>query len=1339
MQKSPQSGILQGFTVPASVMTNLHDIFQSNFNSGLDTYTYLTYTAKDENAHGSEKEKFYQGVCSTSKTKKSRRERFLVSRTDNKISNFVSGFNTQSYSEAPGININNIQYFEEEHTNAQNILQVAHDILGSTYDIKQHCLCTLVYILQNVKNKQEQVLANIIISNYNHKNDDDTYDEVMINLYKAIEQQSMDNIVETFIYYRADIENTNDTIIKPIKDCIHQYIDIIQKVQINDIDSLIIEHVYHVFVKQCFIWNEYTYVPKLYSINNTKLVKNEDINNLYTFMKNLTSIDNAKTRSQQLTAIKKKFESELMQCSETAKDELEEDFKEYTMDRIGEFIHIPGGHCYTASYLACATISNYGTLALPGINGSANNIERIINFISKYYSKPENRESQIDFLSIFAKYTPMEWEIIQKYTIKNTNSNTKNKWASFKFTNSNSGNSRTLAKGFETFDEKELKQLFTFMLHEFRDVQEDSIIMQAAFSTNNTVFDLIGLLGYICLSDDVSVTEDKQTESSFNISAHCIELFRNFMNETKKISLTPSLTLYGLLSGITLNGSKLADIVEATKNTCIHGIGRMFMSFYVCAYEATQRMVQRVKAKIETDDFDGRELFLKHSDYEAPDSETLLETLDNVFKLAPFIVPIPEEQNTLNGYMYATCVAYEGIKKKHPLAKNYAIGIFKHNGARFQWATDVLSHELNRADLSINNLNSFMNMSVREILSQKLVVKQPSLDFTAATAYTELLKTYGSHLRHVLSIPYQYQRERKVLFTTCVRHTLFVCKVLSDPKINKLSEKVTGYYNKICETCAVDEVMMTPTIAKYLTIVDQDTQQLGWNVNNVGNPVVNTTKFDRQNHHLYVGPLEGLINMRYTASKEGNNAVVMASSGPMKNIRKAYEYGRLLGRVLHPNMNVVEYFLKDKGNNTFSFTSPHLDSDTETLLKRDFASLQSYVEAMGAGYCSINEIVFKQLMDNVQVSFPSQKMLFIFKDEKVQTADDITVVTKVQAPYLLEKLKQKAPIEYDVIKALYKISNTDLLSAHKSVMLLNEVKVKISKTNSLHGISMGTIDNIKRSINLRLKLLLLITYMFFNGVVKYSEYAALFQNDSNIVLNNMFAALHRVYSNADNSHIAENIQQFYLCTVCLWRTIINPEYSVEIPHTKCLSIEEILKDFYLLKDIQKEFTRIDVNQPTKLAVNFQQPSDLPTAMSLPIDESSELARKYKLVGAFLNEKIAYYKDHESLRLKDHDYQDAIPLRFEYLLKTHVLDAHATRLIVYKQFEDMIYLVFNNQQKLLTKDPIEDMLLMLKPTFSKEPKDISIIERFWNIAQDYVPSTVQVGGKRYRPARFNKVI
>jgi hypothetical protein len=175
----------------------------------------------------------------------------------------------------------------------------------------------------------------------------------------------------------------------------------------------------------------------------------------------------------------------------------------------------------------------------------------------------------------------------------------------------------------------------------------------------------------------------------------------------------------------------------------------------------------------------------------------------------------------------------------------------------------------------------------------------------------------------------------------------------------------------------------------------------------------------------------------------------------------------------------------------------------------------------------------------------------------------------------------------------------------------------------------------------------------------------------------------------------------------------------------------------MLKDIQKEFTRMDVNQPTKLSVNFQKQSELSTALSMQVDESSELAMKYKLVSAFLNEKIAYYKDNPSLQLQDDDYQDAIPLRFEYMLKTYLMDTHATRLIVFKQFESMIDLIFNNPDKLLTQDPIEYMLQILKPTFTKEPKDISMIQKFWSIAQDYVPSTVQVGGKLYKPATFKK--
>lgn len=96
----------------------------------------------------------------------------------------------------------------------------------------------------------------------------------------------------------------------------------------------------------------------------------------------------------------------------------------------------------------------------------------------------------------------------------------------------------------------------------------------------NTIFEITGLLGYMCLADDISIFDNDGTY--FFTSEYCKEQYKFLMNEEIR-----NLDIAKDIASISFNNKTFKDLItELDSASCIHGIGNSFLRYYIYAYEA---------------------------------------------------------------------------------------------------------------------------------------------------------------------------------------------------------------------------------------------------------------------------------------------------------------------------------------------------------------------------------------------------------------------------------------------------------------------------------------------------------------------------------------------------------------------------------------------------------------------------------------------------------------------------------------------------------------------------------------------------------------------------------
>ena len=86
---------------------------------------------------------------------------------------------------------------------------------------------------------------------------------------------------------------------------------------------------------------------------------------------------------------------------------------------------------------------------------------------------------------------------------------------------------------------------------------------------------LIPLVGTICVNDETFSFSNNENGLEFIRAQKALEKFQKLLNDRKDKEIWLKLKLYG---------NSLGDIIKIIKDTCIHGIGRLFIDYYLSVY-----------------------------------------------------------------------------------------------------------------------------------------------------------------------------------------------------------------------------------------------------------------------------------------------------------------------------------------------------------------------------------------------------------------------------------------------------------------------------------------------------------------------------------------------------------------------------------------------------------------------------------------------------------------------------------------------------------------------------------------------------------------------------------
>lgn len=339
-------------------------------------------------------------------------------------------------------------------------------------------------------------------------------------------------------------------------------------------------------------------------------------------------------------------------------------FVEYNMGQINEIYNIDYSYCFSIPYLTAALLGTRGRLA-PVLKGALRyttlkHYDDLSMYMANYYMLNQDK-IQEDIDSMLGSFTESEKGILKlfkfsdgkqvfegKYTlsdkinIKNTNVNVKANYLL-------------------------LRDFFNFMLYDFDKQAALLGLADMYVKTNGLILDIIGYVGYICLSDNVTGGADV---SDFLSAGPVLQKFLEFINVNKD-------TFTGL-ENFKSNGDSLGQIIKDIPSTCIHGIGLRMLAFYLGCFTMLGDLF---KSKQNNNEFMKDLIYKPTDDYELSKDE-LDELSKELLKESPFFKII---QNKAGEVRYYTAVHDEFDAKLVPNAKAYHIMEFKHDGTCGQW------------------------------------------------------------------------------------------------------------------------------------------------------------------------------------------------------------------------------------------------------------------------------------------------------------------------------------------------------------------------------------------------------------------------------------------------------------------------------------------------------------------------------------------------------------------------------------------------------------------------------------------------------------------------------
>lgn len=274
-------------------------------------------------------------------------------------------------------------------------------------------------------------------------------------------------------------------------------------------------------------------------------------------------------------------------CIEGKEDYDGTSFDNYTFDDIDGFLDYDG-YCFSVLQLANLVMSQKGLVVVQNVTFSRQFKAQLPHKIALYFSN-HYADLKYDFQALKMSFDAnFESEKTNELVI-NLETKFNTALASAKPQNARQPQNVATSRVYAAW-----KAFYTELMTTYADrVIIDSVRSVYELSCN-TVFELTGLLGYMCLADDISIFDNDG--QYFHTSEYCKELYKHFYHsEISELEIKQKLQM------ISFNNKSFDDLVKGLDaGTCIHGIGCSFIRYYLNAYEAGQQVLPLIKGEWES-------------------------------------------------------------------------------------------------------------------------------------------------------------------------------------------------------------------------------------------------------------------------------------------------------------------------------------------------------------------------------------------------------------------------------------------------------------------------------------------------------------------------------------------------------------------------------------------------------------------------------------------------------------------------------------------------------------------------------------------------------------------
>ena len=528
-------------------------------------------------------------------------------------------------------------------------------------------------------------------------------------------------------------------------------------------------------------------------------------------------------------------------------------FNDYLFKDLDKFINLRG-HCFSHLDIAQNIVSNKGVIVLPDIVLITSEIHQIIIALGNYFDKNklELKEDIDDLLNTLksSTYTDDERELFYKDLAIPKNFTKVNNWTNF----------------------------FKYIVYKFREKTVAINVKKIYNYSCNTLFELIGLYGYMCLSDDITVFEN--TGSKFITALFCTTEIINVFDKIKRN--IPE--LWTDLENISFNNTTLKELLSEIETTCIHGVGLAFMKYYISAYESALSVKKQIG---------GNKL------KPIPDSITDSTVIDEMFRLAPYLIEVPEKlkKNSLN-IKYLTCIHFneslDGLLRRNPLNEQYLIFGIRSDHTHLK----IMYLNCNQ----YNNLNNYTELDQYFTTNNNTAPRFTAAPITNGTGQ-DIIDYYNNvnnqkYVLNLLNISYTFRKQKKPTFKVFADYTYNMCCLMTavdNPHYKALSDAAN---EKMYDFITLEE---TQHIPKYMTVIKIDGET--YKDAHMWNSVSNYKDLKKNKNKYYIDTLQNFVTLPYTYD---NNKAIVKTPTTMEDVTKQYQVSQLLAKVLLKNNSKIK-------------------------------------------------------------------------------------------------------------------------------------------------------------------------------------------------------------------------------------------------------------------------------------------------------------------------------------------------------------------------------------------------------------------------------------------------